>query len=354
MIQQFTNGFKSLRKIPDKKIIGVLILCGAVLIYLFNRFHLVKEEEINQLLNNIIQFSGIFSAILITFIVSKVFQIRQERMERRKEIVRLANKTTDFRRIARVLKNCWGFWNKEMKSKMDNKYKELDFFDIHLWDYDNEKKKYSAELKQLRDEFFKEENIPGAYLYLDMKSLVLDDYHTWQLELYDRYDYDYTYSKEILEKWSGAHSGNNLWYCLEHKWHGYEGCFDFFAIRQHDQDEIVDLCKKINPQKYRNSKFDKDLLASVGSEFDGYILPRLHELTYYNTLGLPASLNFLLLIMFLTIISGVLLPLLMTSIKVEKEILLITSNFAVGILVMSLFYFLFKFRKILNTEIKIG
>ena len=354
MIQQFTNSFMSLRKIPDKRSIASLIICGAVLIYLFNRFHLTKEEEITQLLNNIIQFSGIFSAILITFIVSKVFQIRQERIERRKEIVKFANKATDFRRIARVLKNCWGFWNKDMRSKMDNYYKELSFFHVHLWDYDNEEKKYSPELKKLRNEFLNEEGLQGSYLYLDMKSLVLDDYHTWQLELYDRYDYDYTYSKEILKKWSGAHSGNNLWYCLDHKWHSYKGCFNFSALRQHDQDEIVDLCKKINPQKYRNSKFDKDLLASIGSEFDGYILPRLSELTYYNTLGFPPSLNFLLLIMFLVIISGVLLPLLMTSIKVDKEILLVTSNFAVGILCMNLFYFLFKFRKILNNEIKIG
>ncbi len=354
MVQQFTNSFMSLRKIPEKRSIASLIVCGAVLIYLFNRFHLTKEEEINQLLNNIIQFSGIFSAILITFIVSKVFQIRQERIERRKEIVKFANKTTDFRRIARVLKNCWGFWNKDMRSKMDNYYKELNFFDVHLWDYDNEEKKYSPELKKLRKEFLYEDGLQGSYLYLDMKSLVLDDYHSWQLELYDRYDYDYTYSLKILEKWSGSHSGNNLWYCLEHKWHSYKGCFDFYALRQHEQDEIVDLCKKINPQKYRNSKFDKDLLASVGSEFDGYILPRLHKLTYFNTLGLPTSLNFLLLIMFLTIISGVLLPLLMTSIKMEKEMLLITSNFAVGILCLSLFYFLFKFRKILNNEIKIG
>jgi hypothetical protein len=183
---------------------------------------------------------------------------------------------------------------------------------------------------------------------------VLDEYHSWQLELYDRYDYDFTYSIEILEKWTGAHSGNNLWYCLDHKWNSYKGCFDFNALREHDQNEIVDLCKKINPLKYRNSKFNKDLLASVGGEFDGYILPRLHELTYYNTLGLPQSLNFLLLILFLTIISGVLLPLLATSIKVNTDLLLITSNVAVGILCLSLFYFLFKFRKILINEIKIG
>ncbi len=237
---------------------------------------------------------------------------------------------------------------------MDNKYKELDFFYVKLLDDDNEKKKGYSELKKLRDDFFKERGLQGSYLYLDMKSLVLDDYHYLQLELYDRYDYDFSYSIEILEKWIGSASGSNLWYCLEHKWHSHDGCFNFHALGKPEQYEIVDLCKKINPQKYRNSKFNKDLLASVGSEFDGYILPRLYDLTYFNSLGLPASLNFLLFILFLTIISGVLLPLLMTSIKVEKEILLISSNFAVWILCMSLFYFLFKFRKILNNEIKIG
>lgn len=140
MVQRFTNGFRTILKIRDKYIIAALLLLGAVLIYLFNRFHLSNEQEINQLLNNIIHFSGIFSAILITFIVSKVFQIRQERLERRNEIVKFANTTTDFRRIARVLNNCWGFWNKDMKNKMDNKYKALNFFDLHLWDYDNQDK----------------------------------------------------------------------------------------------------------------------------------------------------------------------------------------------------------------------
>jgi hypothetical protein len=352
VIQQFTNGFMLFWRLNDKYILIVWIIFGGGLIYLFGKFHLTKDEEINQLLSNIIQFSGIFSAILITFIVSKVIQIRQERLERRKEIVKFANKATDFRRIARVLKNCRGFWDEGMRRVIDNKYKNLDFFDVKLWDYHNQDKKYSAELKRLRNDFL-EEKLPGAYLYLDIKSLVLDDYHNWQLELYDRYDYDFTYSIEILEKWSGAHSGNNLWYCLENKWYDYEGCFTLSALREHEQNEIIDLCKKINPQKYRNSNFDKDLLASIGSEFDGYILPRLYELTYYNTLGLPESLNFLLRILFLTIISGVLLPLLATSVKVNSDLLLITSYIAVWVLCMSLSYFLFKFRKILSNEIKI-
>lgn len=351
MIQQFKISLSYIRKTPDKGVITALIFFGVILFLLFKKSPLSEEEEIKQLISNIIELSGIVSAILITFIVSKVIQIRQERLERRKEIVKFANKTTDFRRIARILKNCHTFWNEEMRRKIDGKYKSLDFFDIKLWDYDNQDKQ--PELKKLRDDFFND-TLFGAYLYLDIKSLVLDDNHKWQLELYDNYDYDFTYSIEILENWRDAHSGGNLWYCLEHKRHAYEGCFNFNGIRKDDQDEILSLCQKINSQKFKNSKFDKDLLATIGSEFDSYILPRLHELTYYNTLGLPKSLNFLLTILFMTVVSGVLIPLLITAIKVETKLLINISNLAVSILCLSIFYFLIKFKKILKAEIKVG
>ena len=239
-----------------------------------------------------------------------------------------------------------------MKSKLDNKYKTLDFFDIQLADFNTPERK--AEIKQLKDEFLAEENLCGSYLYLDMKSLILDDSHAWQLELYDRFDYDFTYSIDILDKWTGSHSGNNLWYCLQHKWNGYQDCFDFTAIQQHDQEEILQLCKKINLKDYRNSKFNKDLLADISSEMVSFVFPRLRDLTYYNTLGLPKSLSFLISILFLTIISGVLAPLILTSIKTDFNLLLASSSIAVCLLCLSIFYFLLKFKKILSDEIKIG
>lgn len=160
-----------------------MMLLSYALFFLFREFHLTEVSAINQLLNNLIQFSGIFSAILITYVVSKVFQVRQERVERYKEIVKLANKFTDFRRIARVLVNNYGFWDKGMREKMRKEYEAIDYFTIKLWDYDNQDKKYSPELKALRDKFFAEESLPGCYMYLDMKALVLDDYGNWQLEI---------------------------------------------------------------------------------------------------------------------------------------------------------------------------
>jgi len=353
MVQQFTESVKVFWKKTDKYGILLILVLAFLLYQLFSRFYLTDLAAINQLLTNLIQFSGIFSAILITYVIGKVLQTRQERIERRKEIVKLANKLTDFRRIARVLVQCYGFWDKDMRQKIDNKYKYLSFFDIHNWDYDNQNKKYPKELNALRDEYFKEENLPGAGMYMDMKSLVLDQGSPWQLELYDKHDHDFTYSLEILEEWTGAHSGNNLWYCLEHKRAAYDGCFNFHAFRQHEQEEILHLAKKIDSKKYGKRKFDSELLADIGGEMASFYIPRLHELTYYNTTPLSRTLNFLLTMLFVTMITGVVVPLLLTAIKVGQQVLLVTSSVSVSTLCLSLFYFLLKFKRILNNEIKI-
>ena len=351
MIQNFKIAFKLLWKNKNKNVIFILVCSGFVLIYLFINYQLESKSEINQLLSNIIQFSGIFSAILIIFIISKVIQIRHEKLERKKEIVKFANKITDFRRIARVLKNSWRFWDIEMRRKIDNEYEDLNFFDIKLWDYETEESR--PQLRDLREAFFKEQKIPGAYLYLEIKILVLDDYHSWQLELYNRYDYDFIYEIEILEKWMGSHCGNGLWYCFVNEWSNYKGAFNFIDFRKDEEDEIIALCKKINPEKYQNSKFGNDLLGTVGSEIDAHVLPRLYDLTILNAEPLPNTLRFTLLVLFITMVCGILIPLVLTSITLDTFLLLIFSNIAVIILSLSLLYFILKFKNILDSEIKV-
>lgn len=351
MIQQITSSVNSFWKRKDKFLIIFILFISYLLLEAFLKYHHKDEASLLQLLNNIFQFSGIFSAIIITYIISKVFQSRQERLERKKEIIELSNKLTDFRRIARVLTSCYGFWNSEMRKKIDRTYANLDFFDLQNWDYENQDK--YPETKALRKKFFEEENIPGAYLYLDMKSLVLENSQDWQLELYDKFDHDFTYSVEILSKWTNSHSGGNLWYCLDNKWHSYKDCFDFTALREAQKEEIQHLAKKINQDKFRNRKFDNTLLADIGSDMDTFYLPRLFNATYFNSLGLSKTLNFLLTILFLTIVTGVLTPLILTAIKVSFTVLLVFSSFAVSVLCISLLYFLIEFKNILTLEINV-
>lgn len=348
MVQQFVTSLRYYWKLNDRYLILLLIFLSLLFFWLYSTKHLTDVAAVNQLLNNLIQFSGIFSAIIITYLIQKVFSIREERLHRQSEIIKLSNKLTDFRRIARVLVNNRGFWDTGMRSKMDHKYKILDSFIIRNLDLPE-----SEEIKNLKDEYF-EDKLPGANMYLAMKTLVLQHYDNWQLELYDKYDYDYTYSLRILEQWKECLCANMLWYCLDYKKHAYNGCFNFFSLWRDDQDEILHLAIKINSPKYNGRTFDQQLLADLGSDFDSFYLPKLVELTYYNSTGLSPTLNFISSILILTILSGVLIPILLTSITIEFTYLLIAAFFATSILSISLFYFLFKLRRILTSEIRMS
>lgn len=350
MIQQLLNSAKTFWVKSDKYVIILMLLIFYIFSNLIIRYHFTDINSLNQLLSNLFQFSGIFSAIVITYVISKVFQIRQERLEKGKDIIKLANKVTDFRRIARILVNSHGFWNSEMKAKINLEYSDLNYFHVHYWDYDNEDK--YPEIKMLRDKYFNEESIPGADLYLAMRALVSPEDKFGTLELYSQYDYDHVYTVEILEHWVGSHVGNRLYYCFKYKWGNYKTCFDFSQIRLNDREEIQNLASKIDSAKFSGKDFDKNLLADIGTDMDGFYLPRLYSLSYYNSLPLSPTLNFLLSILFITILSGVLAPLILTSIIIPLNILIIISSISVTILFLSLFYFVLKFKKILNSEIE--
>lgn len=348
MIQNFTNALSCVLKY---KYIIILMGFGVIaLTYIFLQFHLETKEDIHQILNGLFQFSGIFSAILITFIISKVIQFRQEKLERKKEIIQLSNKVTDFRRIARILIDSQNFWKEGLKFKMDSTFRELTFFHIKLWDYNNEEK-YPSNIASLREQFLDATNISGGYLYLDLKSLLLKDFT--EFDLFGHYDYDYSYPIEILEPWIIAPSGNNLWYCLEHDWNHYKEHIFPKALSPYNQQQILSLCKKINPDKYINTQYESELLASIGTDFTTYILPKLYDLISLNEQGLPKYVSLLISLLYVIMITGVLLPLIMISLKVNFTLLLIISSLGVGVLGLSLVLFLLQFKNILENEIRI-
>jgi hypothetical protein len=347
MIQNFTNALLILLNHKYKCMIIVMSFLCVALVYIFFQFPLGTREDIHQVLNGLFQFSGIFSAILITFIISKVIQIRQEKLERKKEIIQLSNKVTDFRRIARIIKDSRDFWDsKQLDTFRKVNYKNINLFHIRIPKYEDSHKDL---IRQLHAEKYKD----GFYLYFDMKSLVLNHRNRWQLDLYDQYDHDKTYTIDILENWIMAHSGSYLWYCLENEYQDYKHCLFPQNIHQHDQKQILSLCKKINSDKYMNSHYNTDLLVSIGNDFTGYLLPKLYDLTSLNEQRLPKYVSLLIYLLYVTMITGVLLPLIMISLKVNFTLLLIISSLGVGVLGLSLVLFLLQFKNILENEIRI-
>lgn len=349
MIQTFVIAAKEYITNKHRNLITVLVVSFALFIILLYQYHLSSEDDLDSLLNNIFQFSGIFSALLITFVISKIFQIKQEKLERLKEIISLSNRTTDFRRICKILYDEQDFWNKDMRCKMDNDYKKLTYFNLHI---DDNK---TQETKTLIEKYLEDKNKFGADFFLGVKSLLIGSKRSFQLELYDDYDHNITYPLKLISKWYGASSANTFWYYLENKWHSYNTAFNFAALSKADTDSIVALAKKINPKKYESSIFNKDLLVAIGNDFETSIFPRLFNLTYFNEQGIPTTILLMIRILIATMLFGVFFPLWLSSVKIDNlNIKIIISSISIIVLSMSIIYFTLSFKRILENEIKIS
>lgn len=348
MIQIFTNSLDIYRRNKNKIIISITLIIIILLLFFLARNHHKDVEKINSVLNNILQFSGIYSAILITFILTKIFQIRQEKLERLQEIIVLSNKTTDFRRICDILIETDSFWKPEMREKLDGKFKYLKYFHLHLEDYNDNQK-----LQALISEFYETKEKPGADFYLAIKSLVQNGNKKFQLELFDEYDYNITYSFDLISKWVGAQSSNAFWYYLEYKWHTYKDIFSMATISKADASRIIALSKKIDNKEHSIESFDKNILVDLGNYFNSVVLPRLYQLTYKNEMKINKTLNLVISNLIAVMIFGIFLPIIVTSVDVKLSFLIPIAYFGIILLSLSVLYFVYYFRSYLKSEIKI-
>jgi hypothetical protein len=114
----------------------VLLFLGALL-YDFQREHLISNADWKDILSVLISTVGIISAIIITFLFSKLYSERNERIQRKIQIDGFSKKLTALRRIAHFLRSSHEFWRfNKTKQHLDNKYKNLTLAKFMRMDYD--------------------------------------------------------------------------------------------------------------------------------------------------------------------------------------------------------------------------
>lgn len=232
---------------------------------------------------------------------------------------------------------------------MDGIYKSYAFFHLNNWDYNNQEKKYPNELIEIHKKIHYED-LPGFYLYLDMKYLSLDGYGL--PSVHSEYENDYIFTEELIENWVICHSASYLWYCLVHCKSDYERCFNIYAIKEYQQQEIKDLANKIDHEKFRDVKFGVELLGGIGGQFESKIFPRLLKLTKANNRGLDKQTQFMLYILISIIIIGVIFPLILSSFAFNVSFLFVTTMTIVWAMIVTITIFVLEFERVLMGEIK--
>lgn len=316
---------------------ATLILLG---LWIWNH---ASDSMLLQIVSAVVNAASILAAVLITFLVAKVIQLRQEKISVWSEYHQLTQKLHHFRGAIYPLYTNYEFWPSGLKYDMEHKYKELSQYEVRKGVF-----VHGTQLSPLAQEFSR--NTGGVHsLYLELRSFLTGKVpHDITMFKGDFDDYNY-YDHEQLELWLTFNCGNGLFYYFNHKYAIYKDSFHFHKISTHDQESVKDNCIRIDARRYKNIPFGPMLYDLLGQQFTSELLPKLILASRTVNGTLPGPVNLLSNLLTLLIPLGILIPFL-----VLLELLPIRwAAISVAGTVALLVYIMTSFNQILIREIKI-
>jgi hypothetical protein len=319
-----------------------------------------KQEELDKLIANMIQFTGVFSAILITYTISKIFQIRQEKIALIPKLEELSNKVTNVRRIANILVDSYAFWEAPMKNYFERKFSRLDKCIIEEAKNNNDHlchdlvNCYYEEIGQTGDANPElSAKFSGHYFYLDLKALTKGrkgDADFW----YGEDELNYIYESSIIEKWIYSHCGD-FWYFLSPHGKGkqYSDVFHPEKISKSSKETILRLIKKTEPSIDLEQPLNI-VLGELGGKFTSLYLYKLLQYLSITEKGIPDIIKNLTTILSITIISGLFVPIILSATNIESfEIKRTVVYIVLASLIVAILFFLMTLKSMLKSVIDI-
>lgn len=330
----------------------LLPLVGILLAFFVFRIIEVKHitySSTTSLISNILTVNGVFSAILITYLFTRISWVKDRKLETFNEAIGYSQKITEFRRILNILTKYYNVWQDDNQTKnlLDHsKYKHIDFYDFRLASISDYKPKDYELIRQLQ----KEDNYSDgqSVLYLAMDSLVRQrksEYY-WQEELYKDYEHKGIYNFSIVEKWLECDIMDTIAYWMNDNYM----MIQFYNLRTHF-DELKQAASRIN-KKYLDYEINNKLIRELAEDMSSYYLKNLYSTLQYLRKGIE-SLNLLVLILIsASLLFGVLLPLIYLLVITESifypNVMALIASINAGMIG----YFLLKFPFMIRDEIK--
>ena len=270
----------------------ILLLVGLLMVRIFSDNHL-KLSDYNYIITTILTTTGVTVAIIITFLFSKIFSERNERVERKRQIDIESKKITALRKICYFLKSAHDFWVPfgNLKDKLDKKYSNLKLksYDAETLSFDN----YQAFLDEVNYGEL------GGQAYTGIREIAGNEisglvYYDSQLRK--------NYSLDEISFIQDASS--RIWSFFD----TYKAdMVDITKISQNHRKQIEKNIKLIHPE-YEPAEINNEKLQSLFDEVNEAITRKMYMLTQKNNKFLGRRMNLLLLdlILFvLIILSGV-------------------------------------------------
>ncbi|MBN2348432.1 MAG: hypothetical protein JXJ22_06335 [Bacteroidales bacterium] len=337
----------NIKKINILKI-GIVIFIFELIIY-FSINYPFKPDNIQNVLSDLISMSSILSGILTTYLISKVFQLINQRQEKKREIIsgfiELSNLHMILVKIWFKNKSNWD--NSEDLKKIMMKYKKLNF----CYDMIINKKKYADNslLKRFSNEL---KSINGAklmyvYTYFEFISLIGQK---WRYDDIPKQGY-FEYTIEDLINLKDALVKLYLIANYNYKLLELAEVIDF---ELKIEDHLVDYINKLNEFRYPYVKLiDKNIVSILSHKYSYYFLPKLIKLMKSMEIFVPDSLKRLSYFLIFLFSSGIIIPFILKLISIPMSILFSIITAVIIFILFEFIFFAYSFYRVLNNELKI-
>jgi hypothetical protein len=329
--------------------VGKTIILFAVIIAVIYLIYIAEfdPKKVETGFTNLITVSSIITGIVFAYLVTKIFQVKAEREQRKQRIDILADKLTSFRRVCHFMLSMHDFWRpKGDIEKFEGIYSQYSFNDFQSILYvDNPNPDPAVNEFWSGNQGFSPHKV---MLYLAFKQIrnTGNKIELWFHSKTDRFDYT---SEEIAEVY--YEPANKIWYELKNEWKPSR--YDLTGL-QHNYytEKILSLIHEINPN-YKGKSLDNELLGELGTEFHENYLEEQFKLTKQNEADLPKTTKRLLFTQILILIFGVMGPLIFSMLRIETATAVIGLKFSVIAVVVLLTLYLLQIFNFARQEIKV-
>lgn len=340
-----------LMRLPWGHVIVIIIclLISATVFYVL-QLNSFKTVDTNSTLSNLLTVNAVFSAILITYLFSRITWSKERKLEIYKEAVMLSQKITEYRRILNKLTSYYNVWRNDnaTKSLIDfGKFKNIDFYDYRIaMTTDYEPKNY-----KLIREFFNHTDFSEGQstLYLAMVSLVRNrnnpdyEYHP---ELYKDFELDGLYNFKAVKKWLECGIFGTLSYWLDNT-----NYINYLSLGADNRNYILAAASRIN-KKYEGHQLNNELLKELADDFDSHYLKELYVKLKHLKKGIR-DLNLLIITLItISMIFGVLGPFTLLLIQTTATWFSIAVSVLASINAGLIGYFIIRFPRLISKELK--
>jgi hypothetical protein len=324
--------------------IQFILIVFLTVLFLFTEFkeldYLDNPDSIRTyFIPSLLTASSIFSGLIITYLITRLASIRNERIARLPEIDSLSNKLTQYRKVlhhflqSSFFKN-YSTFKKTLLSNPDYTWSNIS---ISTGDWKSE----------TMTNFYKEPYHTDMALYLALEEIVNEhgDDMAWQFSANDdlgrRYSLDEVVNARLI--------ANELWDYFDNNWHDYgmDSKVDFNChglTSTYWTDFIYRNLAKIDV-KYAKHQLNRQIISKLSGEFYSIYLERLIFLVHKNNERISPYIRMMFINLLFMAFGGIILPLSISFLKLGEATTYTLASICVStvlVSVLSISFFLYQ------------